>query len=92
MRPELLALHRNGATLDIILKKIPNGLHRRLRKLADQSGRRLNMIVLFTLEQSVQLRRVDRATLVGRIQKRRSRMDAWLEDEPLRTAVQEGRR
>jgi hypothetical protein len=30
--------------------------------------------------------------LVGRIQKRRSRMDAWLEDEPLRTAVQEGRR
>jgi len=78
--------------VNITLKDVPDTLHRRLRKLADQSGRSLNKMILFTLEQSVQPRRVDRAALVGRIQKRRSRMDAWLEDEPLRTAIQEGRR
>jgi hypothetical protein len=78
--------------VNITLKDVPNGLHRRLRKLADQSGRSLNKLILFTLEQSVQPRRVDRAALVGRIQKRRNLMDAWLEDEPLRTAIQEGRR
>lgn len=78
--------------MNITLKGVPDTLHRRLRKLADQSGRSLNKMILFTLEQSVQPRRVDRAALVGRIQKRRSRMDAWLQDEPLRTAIQEGRR
>ena len=78
--------------MNITLKDVPDALHRRLRKLADQSGRSLNKMILFTLEQSVQPRRVDRAALVGRIQKRRNRIDAWLEDEPLRTAIQEGRR
>ena len=78
--------------MNITLKDVPDTLHRRLRKLANQSGRSLNKMILFTLEQSVQPRRVDRAALVGRIQKRRSRMDAWLEDETLRSAIQEGRR
>jgi predicted transcriptional regulator len=82
----------NGAAMNITLKNVPDTLHRRLRKLAEQSGRSLNKMILFTLEQSVQPRRTDRAALVGRIQKRRNRMDAWLKDKILLSAIQEGRR
>jgi hypothetical protein len=78
--------------MNITLKDVPQDLHERLRRVADQSGRSLNKLILFTLEQSVLPQRIDRHGLLNRIERRRAGMSAWLEDGPLRAAIQEGRR
>ena len=78
--------------MNITVKDVPQDLHERLRQVADQSGRSLNKLILYTLEQSVSPRKIDRRDLLSRIRRRRDDMSAWLEDEPLRAAIQEGRR
>lgn len=82
----------NGAIMNITLKDVPQDLHQRLRQAADQSGRSLNKLILYTLEQSLRPQRIDRRGLLSRIKRRRAGMDAWLEDDSLRAAIQEGRR
>lgn len=77
--------------MNITVKDVPEELHRRLREAADQSGRSLNKMILFALEQSFAPRRVDRGPLVGRIRRRREGMGVWLEDDSLRAAIDEGR-
>ncbi len=78
--------------MNITIKDVPQELHERLRELADQSGRSLNKLILYTLEQSVLPRQVDRAALLGRIRRRRGDMTAWLEDVALQAAISKGRR
>ena len=78
--------------MNITLKDVPQDLHQRLRQAADQSGRSLNKLILYTLEQSLRPQRIDRRRLLSRIKQRRAGMDAWLEDDSLRAAIQEGRR
>ena len=78
--------------MNITVKDVPQDLHERLRQVADQSGRSLNKLILYTLEQSVSPRKIDRRDLLNRIRRRRADMSVWLEDEPLRAAIQEGRR
>ncbi len=77
--------------MNITVKDVPQDLHHRLRSAAHRSGRSLNKLILFTLEQSVSPTRVDRAALLSRIRRRRDGMEAWLEDEALRSAIQGGR-
>lgn len=78
--------------MNITVKDVPPELHQRLRERAEESGRSLNKQILFTLEQSIRPKRVDLATLLTRIRRRRSEMTVWLEDESLQTAIEEGRR
>lgn len=78
--------------MNITLKDVPQDLHERLRQIADQSGRSLNKLILYKLEQSVRSQRIDRQGLLSRIKRRRAGMSAWLEDDSLRAAIQEGRR
>ena len=78
--------------MNITVKDVPPDLHERLRQVADQSGRSLNKLILHTLEQSVRPRRIDRGSLLRRIRRRRADMSAWLEEDTLRAAIQEGRR
>ena len=78
--------------MNITVKDVPQELHERLRQLAVESGRSLNKMILYTLEQSVRPRKIDRGELLGRIRQRRAGMSAWLEDDSLRAAIQEGRR
>ncbi len=78
--------------MNITINDVPQDLHERLCQVADQSGRSLNKLILHTLEQSVRPRRIDRSGLLSRIRRRRADMSAWLEDETLRAAIQDGRR
>ena len=78
--------------MNITVKDVPQDLHERLRKVADQSGRSLNKLILYTLEQTVRPRQIDRSGLLGRIRRRRGNMSAWLEDDTLRAAIEEARR
>ncbi|MBJ7391464.1 MAG: hypothetical protein JHC85_07865 [Chthoniobacterales bacterium] len=78
--------------MNITLKDVPQDLHKRLRQIADQSGRSLNKLILYKLEQSVRPQKIDRHGLLSRIKRRRVGMSAWLEDDSLRAAMQEGRR
>jgi hypothetical protein len=78
--------------MNITLKDVPQDLHKRLRQIADQSGRSLNKLILYKLEQSVRPQQIDRHGLLSRIKRRRVGMSAWLEDDSLRAAMQEGRR
>lgn len=78
--------------MNITVKDVPQDLHERLRQVADQSGRSLNKLILHTLEQSVRPRSIDRCSLLSRIRRRRANMSAWLEDDSIRAAIQEGRR
>jgi len=78
--------------MNITVKDVPQELHERLREAADQSGRSLNKLILFTLEQSFGPRKVDRRQLVGRIRDRREGMSTWLDDSTLGAAIKEGRR
>ena len=78
--------------MNITLKDVPQDLHERLRQIADQSGRSLNKLILYTLEQSVRPQKIDRHGLLSRIKRRRAGMSAWLEDDALRAAIQQGRR
>ena len=78
--------------MNITLKDVPRDLHERLRQVADQSGRSVNKLILYTLEQSVSPRKIDRSALLSRIRRRRTDMSAWLEDDSLRVAIQDGRR
>lgn len=78
--------------MNITLKDVPQELHERLRQAADQSGRSLNKLILYTLERSFVPKNVDRSQLVTRIRKRRESMSVWLEDSALSAAIEEGRR
>ena len=82
----------NAVEMNITVKDVPQDLHKRLREVADQSGRSLNKLILYTLEQSLRPRKIDRSALLSRIRRRRGDMSAWLEDDSLRAAIQEGRR
>lgn len=77
--------------MNITIKDVPEELHERLRKVADESGRSLNKQILYTLEHSIRSRKIDRLELLSRIKLRRSEMTAWLDDESLRSAIEEGR-
>jgi len=78
--------------MNITVKDVPQDLHERLREVAAQSGRSLNKLILYTLEQSLRSRKIDRSGLLSRIRRRRGDMSAWLKDDTLRAAIQEGRR
>lgn len=78
--------------MNITVKDVPPGLHDQLRKAAEQSGRSLNKMILYTLERTLCSSKADRTELLKRIKRRRKMMSAWLEDEPLQKAIGEGRR
>ncbi len=78
--------------MNITLKDVPQDLHKRLRQIADQSGRSLNKLILYKLEQSVRPQKIDRHGLLSRIKRRRVGMSAWFEDDSLRASMHEGRR
>lgn len=77
--------------MNLTLKDMPEELHRRLREAADESGRSLNKLILFTLEQTFCSRKSDKIALVARVRQRRNGMSTWLEDESIERAVAEGR-
>lgn len=77
--------------MNVPLKDMPSDLHQRIREHAEQSGRSLNKQILYTLEQAMQLQRVDQGALLKRIRLRRASMPSWLEDDTLQAAIREGR-
>lgn len=77
--------------MNITVKDVPPALHERLRAVAERSGRSLNKLILYTLEQSVSPRQANPVELLGRVRRRRSEMKLWLDDESLEAAIDEGR-
>lgn len=77
--------------MNITLKDMPADLHERLRKAADQSGRSLNKMIIYTLERALSPRQVERGALLQRIRNRRDGMTIWVDEDSLRSAIQEGR-
>lgn len=77
--------------MNLTLKDIPEALHHRLREEADLSGRSLNKLILFTLEQTFCAQPTDRRTLLERIRRRRATQTLWLNDASLERAIEEGR-
>jgi len=77
--------------MNITLKDIPKGLHERLRATAARTGRSLNKQILFTLQRAVSPKKTNRVALLNRIQRRRGDMSLWIEDETLRSAIDDGR-
>jgi len=73
------------------LKGIPDSLHQKLREAADESGRSLNRLILYTLEQTFCSRPLDREALLGRVRRRRSHMKLWADDSSLDAAKDDGR-
>lgn len=82
----------NGLVVNITVKDVPPELHERLRRAADETGRSLNKMILYTLEHALAPRRVRRAELLRRIRRRRDAMGSCLDDDALRAAIREGRR
>lgn len=77
--------------MNLTLKDIPETLHHRLREEADLSGRSLNKLILYTLEQTFCAQPTDRRILLDRIRRRREAQTLWLNDASLERAIEEGR-
>ncbi len=77
--------------MNMTLKDVPESLHQRLREAAEESGRSLNKLILFTLERAFCAHKSDRRALMERIGRRRNGMSVWLEDRSLERAIEEGR-
>ena len=77
----------------ITLKNVPAALHARLKEAAEANHRSLNREAIRRLEQSLD-EPVDKRALMERIRARREEMaarGAWLTDEFLERAIEEGR-
>ena len=82
--------HHSDA-VNVTLKDVPDDLHKRLQLAASESGRSLNKLILVALQREFCPRRIPRARLLERIRRRRKGMKAWIDDQGLREAVEEGR-
>lgn len=75
--------------MNMTLKDVPDSLHQKLREAADQSGRSLNKLILYTLERAFCAHKSDRAALMQRIKLRRNEMNTWIDDESLEAAIED---
>ena len=77
--------------MNITLKDVPASLHQRLREVAEESGRSVNKLVLYTLERAFCAHKSDRIALIEQIKRRRNKMTVWLDDRSLESAIEDGR-
>jgi len=73
--------------MNITVKDVPSDLHKRLKSVADETGRSINKMIIFTLERALTPQKVDREALVRRIRSRRDRMEPILDDAGLQDAI-----
>ena len=78
--------------MNVTLKDIPEDLHDRLLRAADESGRSLNKLILHDLRRLYFPQKTDRSQLVKRIRSRRSTMHTWITDDSISSAIEEGRK
>jgi len=78
--------------VNVTLKNIPEELHDRLRRAADESGRSLNKLILHDLKRLYFPQKADRSQLIQRIHSRRASMKTWINDDSLAAAIEEGRK
>jgi len=75
------------------LKDIPEPLYERIKTSAERSRRSINAEILHRLERSLTSRRIEPASFLASVRRRRERADLpWIEDEELRRAREAGRR
>lgn len=77
--------------MNVTLKDIPEKLHTRLREKTNESGRSLNKLIIYTLEQAYSPSKIDRQHLLKKIQTERNAMDIWIDDKSLQEAKENGR-
>lgn len=77
--------------MNMTLKDVPDSLHQKLREAAEESGRSLNKLILYTLERAFCAHKSDRAALLHRINLRRNEMDIWIDDQSLEAAIEDER-
>ena len=76
----------------IVLRGVPDHLHREIRQAAAWNGRTVSAEILFRLEESFVQRTVDTEQLLDRIQRRRKSIGALdLSEEVLHHLKNEGR-
>jgi hypothetical protein len=69
--------------VNITLKEVPPELHERLKSAAEETGRSLNRQIIYTLEQALLPRCMDKGGLIRRIQKRRELLGGTLDPQIL---------
>lgn len=77
---------------DLSIKKVPEHLHLRLKRRAQQHHRSLNGEVLAILEEAVAAEGAEIPDRLERIRELRSRFSGELTAEEVRAAIEEGRR
>ena len=76
----------------LTIKNLPDGLHRRLKEIAERNRRSLNSEVIHLLERSLDAAPVDPRSLLVRARAVREKADLpYLTDAALRAARDEGR-
>lgn len=73
--------------MNITVKDVPADLHKRLKSVADETGRSLNKLILITLERALVPQKINRDELLRRIRTRRAGMDSILDDSGLGSAI-----
>lgn len=77
--------------MNLTLKDIPENLHARLRQEADETGRSINKLIIYTLEQTFSPTKVDRAAWLKKVQQEREAMSTWIDNDSILNAKNEAR-
>lgn len=77
--------------MNITLKEVPPELHERLKQIAEETGRSLNRQIIYTLEQVLMPKCIDRSGLLQRIQQRRESLGGEVRMEELQESIERGR-
>lgn len=77
---------------DVLVRGLPEDLHRELKEAAGRNRRSVNAEILARLEASLGPRRIDVDALIARVQERQHRLELpAFDDATLRTLKEEGR-
>ena len=77
--------------MDIMLKDVSASLYKQLSAHAKLAGSTLDVLILRTLNRAFGKSSSDRAAVVERIRQQRNRLEVWLTDDDIQSAIKEGR-
>ena len=83
----------NATIMNITIKDLPEGVHARLKSRAEETGRSLNKMIVYTLERAVRPTPIDRENLLAEIEALREKSSLRIEGiDEVQAAIEEGRK
>lgn len=77
--------------MNLTIKDLPESLHSKLKAKAEETGRSLNKLVIYTLEQNFASQKIDEKQWLERVRNRRKKMNFSVDEESLNEAKRSGR-